>query len=62
MELGVWREKSDVHFYCSLIMPKDIKKKKADWTNARKSMFIEIMLEQVRAGKNGDSNGFKCII
>jgi hypothetical protein len=60
MELGVWREKWAVHFTVStLIMPKDIKKEKTDWTNARKSMFIEIMLEQVRAGENCDSNGFK---
>jgi hypothetical protein len=37
-----------VHFYCfHTYHAKDIKKEKADWTNARKSMFIEIMLELV---------------
>jgi hypothetical protein len=33
----------------TLIMSKDIKKKKADWTNVKISMLIEIMFKQVRA-------------
>jgi hypothetical protein len=50
MELGVWREKWAVCvFTVSTIMPTDNKKEKANWTNARKSMFIEIMFEQVRS-------------